>query len=146
MGVAAHEKGYSVLITDDDEPFRETLREILEPAGFRTYLAGSGEEALNLAHSVDLHLVLLDQNLPRLSGLETLRMLRKMELLIPVILMTANRTEQLLREAMTADAFCVMIKPFDRRSLLATVDDALRHGRRPRQKRQRRPPPRWELT
>jgi len=146
MGVAAHEKSYSVLITDDDEPFRETLREILEPAGFRTYLAGSGEEALDLAHSLDLHLVLLDQNLPRLSGLETLRMLRKMELLIPVILMTANRTEQLLRDAMTADAFCVMIKPFDRRSLLAAVNEALRQGRRPREQRRPPPPTRWKLA
>jgi len=142
--MSAYEQSYTVLITDDDEPFRETLREILEPAGFRTYLAGSGEEALDLAHSIELHLALLDQNLPRLSGLETLRLLRQMHLLIPVILMTANRTEQLLREAMSADAFCVMSKPFDRGSLLATVREALRHG--PTRPVQRRRPPKFELS
>ncbi len=145
MGMSACEKSYAVLITDDDEPFRETLREILEPAGFRTYLAGSGEEALDLAHCIDLHLALLDQNLPRLSGLETLRLLRKMNLLMPVILMTAHRTEQLIREAMFADAFCVMTKPFDRGSLLAEVRDALRQSRKGPERPQRRPPPRLEL-
>src|SRR6266568_2007921 len=60
---------YSLLITDDDRGARETLREIFEPVGFRTLLAESGEEAIDIAQSQDVHLALMDMHLPRLTGL-----------------------------------------------------------------------------
>ena len=43
----------SLLITDDDSDFRETLRGVFEPRGFRTLLAGDGEEALEIVHEID---------------------------------------------------------------------------------------------
>ena len=63
----------SLLITDDDPGFRETLRVVFEPKGFRTLLASDGEEALKIVHSETVHVVLLDMHMPRLTGLETLR-------------------------------------------------------------------------
>ena len=57
----------SILITDDDRDFRETLRALLEPRNFRTLLAGDGEEALDIVRAEPVHLVLLDNNMPRLS-------------------------------------------------------------------------------
>jgi CheY-like chemotaxis protein len=116
---------YSLLITDDDAAFRESLRGIFEPEGFRTLLAQSGEEALDILTSQQVHLALLDQNLPRLTGLETLRIIRQSNLLLPVILITADRTQQLLREALSAHAFCVMSKPVTRSAVVYTVQQAL---------------------
>ena len=55
---------YSILITDDDRDCRETLRDIVEPQGFRTLLASSGEEALDIVHGEPVHLVLLDMHMP----------------------------------------------------------------------------------
>ena len=63
----------SLLITDDDPGFRETLRVIFEPKGFRTLLAGDGDEALKIVHNETVHVVLLDMHMPKLTGLETLR-------------------------------------------------------------------------
>ena len=118
-------KSYSLLITDDDEAFRESLRGIFEPEGFRTFLAGSGEEALDIIQDQLVHLVLLDQNLPRMTGLQTLRMLRQMKSLLPVILLTGNSTQQLLHEALSARAFCVISKPVDRNVVVYNVQRAL---------------------
>ena len=69
---------YSILITDDDPVARETLREIVAPQGYRTLMAESGEEALDLVREHEVHLALMDMHLPRLSGLETLALVRQM--------------------------------------------------------------------
>ncbi|HEX4591244.1 MAG TPA: response regulator, partial [Gemmataceae bacterium] len=60
---------YSILITDDDRDSRETLRDIVAPEGYRTILAASGEEALEIFHDEPVHVVLLDMHMPRLTGL-----------------------------------------------------------------------------
>src|SRR5207247_7288710 len=72
-------KPYSILITDDDRGCREALKEIVEPEGFRTLLASSGEEAVDIVREEPVHLALLDMNLPRMTGLETLQLVRSEE-------------------------------------------------------------------
>jgi CheY-like chemotaxis protein len=64
----------SILITDDDRGFRETLRGVFEPEGFQTLLAEDGAQAIDIVRSFDVHLLLLDMHMPRLTGLETLRL------------------------------------------------------------------------
>jgi CheY-like chemotaxis protein len=113
------------LITDDDAAFRETLRNIFEPEGFQTLLAHSGEEALDILRSHPVHLALLDQHMPRLTGLETLRIIRQRNAILPVILMTADSTQQLMRDALSAHAFCVMSKSVTRNVVVYTVQQAL---------------------
>jgi DNA-binding response OmpR family regulator len=116
---------YSLLITDDDVAFGEALRNIFEPEGFQTLLAHSGEEALEILHSRPVHIALLDQHLPRMTGLETLRIIRQQNSILPVILMTAQSTQQLMRDALSAHAFCVMSKPVTRSVVVYTVQQAL---------------------
>ena len=90
---------YSILITDDDAAVRETLREILVPQGYRTFLAESGEEAIDIVRDNHVHIALLDMNLPRLSGLETLAIFRQMREALPAILISGDCDENLLRRA-----------------------------------------------
>ncbi len=116
---------FSLLITDDDDSFRESLRGIFESEGFRTLQAHSGEEALDILHDQPVHLALLDQHMPRLTGLETLRIIRQMNAILPVILLTADRTQQLMQDALSAHAFCVMSKPVSRNVVVYTVQRAL---------------------
>src|SRR5439155_9950740 len=92
---------------------------------FRTFLAHSGEEALDILHDQQVHLALLDQHLPRLTGLETLRIIRRVNAILPVILLTGESTQQLLRDALSAQAFCVMSKPVSRNVVVYTVQKAL---------------------
>jgi CheY-like chemotaxis protein len=116
---------YSLLVTDDDPSARETLRDIFEPAGYRTHLASSGEEAIDIVKRQEIHLALLDIHLPRLTGLETMEIVRQIKGLLPTILMSADRDESLLRQALAAHAYCVLSKPLSRNGVLYVVNRAL---------------------
>lgn len=115
----------SLLITDDDLGFRQTLCGVFEPQGFRVLLAGDGEEALRIVRSEEVHLVLLDMHMPKLTGLETLRLLKQMRMLLPCILMSANLDDVLIEEANLAQAFSVEAKPITSRRISVVVRQAL---------------------
>ncbi|HEV2945777.1 MAG TPA: response regulator [Gemmataceae bacterium] len=118
-------KRYSVLITDDDSGSREALRDIMEPEGYRTLLASNGEEALEIVREEPVHVALFDMNMPKLSGLETLELARQINAMLPVILVTADRTEALMRQALRAQAYSVIAKPVSKHIVLYTVVRAL---------------------
>jgi CheY-like chemotaxis protein len=115
----------SLLITDDDAGFRETLRGALEPKGFRTVLAGDGEEALTIVRREEIHLVLLDVHMPRLSGLETLKRLHEFRAFLPCILLSAQLDEGILEQARLAQAFSVLSKTVTLPQIMSTVLQAL---------------------
>ncbi len=123
--LATSPKPYSVLITDDDSGSREALRDIMEPEGYRTLLASSGEEALDIVREESVHVALFDMNMPKLSGLETLELVRQINAMLPVILVTADRTEALMRQALRAQAYSVIAKPVSKHIVLYTVVRAL---------------------
>lgn len=116
----------TILITDVDENSREQLREVFEPAGFRTLLAGSGEEALHLSSQHEVHVAVFDMYLPRLSGLETVELARKTRgLWIPTILVTSQHSDRLLSMALKARVQCVLNKPVDKPLAIRTVNRIL---------------------
>jgi len=116
----------SLLITDDDCDFRETLRHVFEPRGYRTVLAGDGEEALQIVRRDQIHLLLLDMHMPRLTGLETIRRVKQFAETLPCILLTANLDEHLAEEARRARAFSVLAKPVRFAEITTVVNQALR--------------------
>lgn len=121
----APESPYSILITDDDAGTREALREIVEPEGFRTVLAASGEEAIEIIERQTVHLALLDMHMPRMTGLETWQVVRQINVRIPGILITADATNELIRQALIAHVFSVIPKPVTKHMVLHTVVRAL---------------------
>jgi CheY-like chemotaxis protein len=130
---ATEPERYSILITDDDRRCREALREIMEPEGFRTLLASSGEEALDIVREEPVHLLLLDLHLPRLTGLETIQLVRQINAVLPWILVTGDADERVIRQACQARAYSVIPKPVSKNVVLYTVVRALgRFYRTPR--------------
>lgn len=119
------EHPYSVLITDDDSSSREALRDIVEPAGYRTFLASSGEEALDIVREQPVHLALFDMHMPRLTGLETMQLAHEINAVLPCILVTADATEDLMRQAFRVRAYSVIPKPVSPNVLLYTMLRAL---------------------
>jgi two-component system, response regulator PdtaR len=117
----AASKPYSILITDDDQGCRESLRAIVEPEGYRTLMAASGEEALDIVRQERVHLALLDMQMPTLTGLETLQLVREIDAMLPCILVTADATEGIMREAFRMRAYSVIPKPVSRNVVLYTV-------------------------
>jgi CheY-like chemotaxis protein len=119
------QKPYSILIADDDSGCRESLRDIVEPEGYRTLLASCGEEAVDIVREESVHLVLLDMQMPTLTGLETLQLVRQINAMLPCVLVTAEATEQLIRQALRAKAYSVIAKPVSKNIVLYTVVRAL---------------------
>ncbi len=116
----------SLLITDDDPAFRETLQRVLEPVGYRTLLATDGEQALEIVRTQQVHVALLDMHMPKLTGLELLPILHQFKSLMPCILISADADEVLCREARRAHAYSVLSKPVSRRKIREVVAQALR--------------------
>jgi CheY-like chemotaxis protein len=118
-------KPFSILVADDDLAARDTLREIIEPQGFRTVLAADGAEALEIVQHELIHVALFDVHMPKLTGLETLQMIRQFNALLPVILVTADSSAGLMRQAFQAHAYSVIPKPVNRNVVLHTLTRAL---------------------
>ena len=132
MDATKEARDYSILIADDDGDCREALREIVEPEGFETLMASSGEEALDIVRGRPVDLLMLDLHMPRLSGLETLQVLRQFNALLPAILVTGDPNERVVRQAYQAHVYSVIPKPVSKNIVLYTVLRALArsYGRR----------------
>jgi CheY-like chemotaxis protein len=116
---------FSILISDDDRGVREALKEIVEARGFRPVLAADGEEAIEIVQSEPIHLALLDLNMPKLTGLETLQLVRQTNTMLPAILITADATLEIMRRAFEAQFFSVVPKPVNGNIVVHTMIRAL---------------------
>ncbi len=122
--VAHRTQPYELLIADDDPGFRETVRLVFERHAVLVE-ACCGEEAIEIVKTRSVDLVLLDIHMPRLSGIETLRVVKSMREALPCIVISAGLTEQLQREATGAHASAVLRKPVTLRQLIGSVCSAL---------------------
>ena len=115
----------SILITDDDRDFRETLSGVLEPRGFRTLLADNGQQALDIVQTEPVHLLLIDMHMPRLTGLETLRLVKEIKAMLPCILLSGMLDDAIRHEAEQAQVFSVLAKPVSRIEITTQVELAM---------------------
>ena len=114
---------YSLLITDDDKSCRDSLRDLFEPKGYTTYIASCGREAVKIAKEEELHLLILDANLPDYSGLETLRIItREIRFSIPSIFISGEITKELQIDLISANAYSLIPKPINVHVMRDMVD------------------------
>ncbi|AFT82327.1 response regulator transcription factor [Leuconostoc carnosum] len=114
-----------VLVVDDEKPISDIIKFNLTKEGYDVITAADGREALDMFSEENPDLVLLDQMLPEIDGVEVLRQIRsKSE--IPVIMVTAKDSEidKVLGLEMGADDY--VTKPFSNRELVARVKANLR--------------------
>jgi CheY-like chemotaxis protein len=116
----------TLLITDDDHDLRESLGSVFASRGFHTLLAADGCEACDVVQQNEVHLVLIDYHMPRMSGLEALQTIKKFNRQLPVILMSARLDDQMSSELLAADAFAIHAKPIDISRIRSDVSAALR--------------------
>jgi DNA-binding NtrC family response regulator len=115
----------SVLLVDDEEGVRMSLRALLE-RDYRIVAVASGEAALEELPRFRPDVVLLDVRLlPSMSGLETLTRIKAFDDRIEVVMITAFASLATLNEALRLGACGYLIKPFPRRDLELMVRDAL---------------------
>ncbi len=110
-----------ILIVDDEFAVRESLRMVLKPH-YYVYTAADGEEALNILRARKIYLITLDLNMPKLSGIETLREIRKIDREVPVGIITGCGTEEDKREALFDGVKAFIPKPFDATKIVSVID------------------------
>ncbi len=115
--------GPSILIADDDETCRVSLRDVFRPRGYLTYLAGSGREAIEIVRRQLIHVVIMDVEMPEITGLEALQAIRSTRReYLPCILVTGMRSDKLRMQALEMDASTLLYKPLDVGLVRYTVD------------------------
>ena len=112
-----------ILIIDNDASVRASLREILEGAGYRVALASGGPEAAVRLEAGEVDLVLLEVNLPSLSGWDVFERITTRSPLVPVIVITRLSNQQ--ASATAAGAGALFEKPVNVAELLERIDQML---------------------
>jgi two-component system cell cycle response regulator len=115
-----------ILAVDDDQDNLTMVSRTLEYEGFRVEQASSGEEALEKLKKISPDLVLLDINMPGLSGLDTLKRLRLRDQYVSVIFVSARNETSDVVKGLDAGADDYVCKPFEPLELLARVRAQLR--------------------
>ena len=127
--------GKMILVVDDDEPVRASLRALLETAGYRTRLFESGVALLDDPHIGLGACVVLDVKMPGLDGLEVQRRLSGRGVTLPVVILTGHGDIAMAVRAMRAGACDFLEKPVSRDRLLESIARAIDGGRNPGQDR-----------
>lgn len=112
----------TVLVVDDDPDIRDSIEELLRSDGLDATGASNGEEALHLLTQRPIGVVLLDLMMPVMDGRQLVEEMRKREIAVPVVLLSAGR--DLRRVAAELDLPAVE-KPFDLDELLERVRASL---------------------
>jgi two-component system sensor histidine kinase RpfC len=113
-----------VLVADDNPTNREVLGKILERGGHSVSLVNDGEQALDALEEQRHDLVILDRNMPRMGGIETLQAIRLLSRgteRIPVVMLSADATPEAKREALEAGCDAFLSKPIEAIRLLEEI-------------------------
>ena len=123
------EQRLTVVVGEDDPELRELVSDRLRAEGYEVTAVGDGQELLDELIATDPDLVVTDERLPNLSGLEVLERLRASRWTTPFILMTGFPDKWTHLHARGLGAVQVFDKPFDLRALVTTARAALKPTR-----------------
>ena len=116
----------SILVIDDEPAIRDMLQIALDAAGFKVGLAEDAKQAYPIIIDTPPDLILLDWMMPGTSGIELLRRLRRDEINVPVIMLTAKVEEASKIAGLDSGADDYIAKPFSLRELVSRVKAILR--------------------
>lgn len=117
-----------ILIVDDHLVVREGLKLIFETEDNYEVVgeAEDGYKVISLVQQLKPDIILLDLNMPKMSGIEVVKALNEIKCLVPVIILTTYNDGQLIKEALSLGAKGYLLKDTTRGELIRTVESALR--------------------
>ena len=119
------DKHARILIVDDDETIRTTMKAILEDEGYVVDLASTGEEAIQLTMKTTYNIALLDIRLPDMEGVELLKLMRDNVPRTRKVMVTGYPSMQNAIAALNKNADAYLLKPLDNEKLLNLVKEQL---------------------
>lgn len=115
-------KSVNVLIGSAHWAWPQAVEQIFQPRGVNALMAQTPAEAVGLVDSSKIHLALLDAGETDQGGMQTLKMIRKHDRLLPCILLAKQMDQHTLREALNLQVFSVLAKPVDLKLLAEQID------------------------
>ena len=128
-GTEADRARATVLVVDDDPAVRQLLEDILVSAGFEVVLADGGANLAEVVRQRHPNVVLLDEVMEPVSGLEALQALRTSGQDVPVVMLTAIGRDDMVETALDLGADDYVTKPFSEAVLVAHLRAVLRRQR-----------------
>ncbi len=116
-----------IMVVDDEQSILRLLKRKLEPEGYGVIVADNGRSALDLLEKHGANLVILDIMMPGLDGFQVLDLIRQRSN-VPVIMLTAKREVNTVRDALALGADDYVRKPFHTRELLSRIRAKLRRA------------------
>ena len=119
----------NILWVDDEIEFLKPHIIFLEQRNYNVTSCQSGTEALNLIKDTNFDIVFLDENMPGLSGLETLSELKEIKATLPVVMITKSEEEYIMEDAIGNKIADYLIKPVNPNQILLSLKKNLDHNR-----------------
>jgi DNA-binding NtrC family response regulator len=116
----------NVLLPEEREGWPLVVSRLLEPQGVQTLTARDGREALRLIQSDQVHVAVLDAEMPQMGGMQVVKLMNDLHNKPPAILLANHLTNHLLHEALGMHVFSVLSKPVDLNLLLDALARVLR--------------------
>src|SRR6266478_7644874 len=118
-----------VLLIEDDSGTARSIELMLKSAGFNIYMSALGEEGIDLGKVYDYDIILLDLNLPDISGFEVLRALRVSKVKTPILILSGRAGIEDKVRGLGYGADDYMTKPFHKDELVARIHAIARRSR-----------------
>ncbi|QKF73155.1 two-component system response regulator [Aliarcobacter faecis] len=116
---------YNVLVVEDENQARENFVSYLSMFYENVFESNDGEEALEIYRTKKVDIILLDINIPKISGLEVARQIREKDLMTKIIVLTAHSEKSFLLEAMGLKLTKYLLKPVNRKDLKEAFELAI---------------------
>lgn len=123
------EQVYKVLVVEDNKINQMVTRKIMEKNNFKFLIVDDGYAAIEALGKEHFDVVLMDINMPLINGFETTRLIRKKEITIPIIALTAFAKDEITDEAFAVGMNDVLIKPFEPSKLIQCIEKLMRNNR-----------------
>jgi FixJ family two-component response regulator len=124
-----------IAVVDDDPSVRQGLESLIRSAGWRVVTFASAQEFLDRPRAEAPSCLILDLQLPGLSGLDLQKRMAEVELEIPIVFLTGHGNIPASVQAMKAGAVEFLTKPFDEQDLLRAIAEAIERDEHTRQRR-----------
>jgi DNA-binding NtrC family response regulator len=126
--VVGADKGQSrqikVLLVDDEEGYVNVLAKRMTKRQVEVSIALSGSEAIQTLRKKDFDVAVVDLKMEDIDGIEVLKIFKKMDPELPVVMLTGHGSEKAARDGLALGAFDYLTKPCDLEDLLATISKA----------------------
>jgi len=117
-------RGTKILLVDDEDQFRQALSKRLSARGFRVFDVKAGGDAIKLIRHKTPEVVVLDQKMPGMDGIQTLRELKKIRPEVQVVMLTGHGSAESARLTGKHDVFAYLEKPCEVDELIRTINAA----------------------